>query len=110
VLRKFPNKKLKPGELIMARENVGQVSRSTSAGLATAAVVCFAYSALALLLLHLLRPDYTPATNFISNYAVGRYGWIMTTWFLAETVGFWIYRISSSADHPFNSRWVATCK
>ena len=71
----------------MARDNVGQVSRSTSAALATAAIVCFAYSALALLLLHLLRPDYTPATNFISNYAVGRYGWIMTTWFLAMSCG-----------------------
>jgi hypothetical membrane protein len=55
--------------------------------LATAAIVCFAYSAIALLTLHLLRPDYAPATNFISNYAVGRYGWIMTTWFLAMSCG-----------------------
>jgi hypothetical membrane protein len=87
VVGKFPSKKLKPGELIVARDNVGQVSRSTSAALATAAIVCFTYSALALLLLHLLRPDYAPATNFISNYAVGRYGWIMTTWFLAMSCG-----------------------
>src|ERR1700704_4618805 len=71
----------------MTRENVGQVSRSKSAALATAAIVCFAYSALALLVLHLLRPDYAPATNFISNYAVGRYGWIKTTWFLAMSCG-----------------------
>jgi hypothetical membrane protein len=71
----------------MTRENVGQVSRSNSAALATAAICCFAYSALALLLLHFLRPDYAPATNFISNYAVGRYGWIMTTWFLAMSCG-----------------------
>ena len=71
----------------MTRENLGQVSRSKSAALATAAICCFAYSALALLLLHFLRPDYAPATNFISNYAVGRYGWIMTTWFLAMSCG-----------------------
>jgi hypothetical protein len=54
---------------------------------ATAAIACFSYAAIALLLLHILRPDYAPATNFISNYAVGRYGWIMTTWFLAMSCG-----------------------
>jgi Protein of unknown function (DUF998) len=68
-------------------ETVGKVSRSTSGSFATAAIVCFAYAAIALLMLHLLRPDYVPATNFISNYAVGRYGWIMTTWFLATSCG-----------------------
>ena len=46
---------------------------------ATTAIACFAYFALALLLLHLLRPDYAPATTWISGYAVGPYGWIMTT-------------------------------
>src|SRR5258708_35564602 len=71
----------------MTRENVGQVSRSKSAALATAAICCFAYCALALLLLHVLRADYAPASNFISNYAVGRYGWIMTTWFLGMSCG-----------------------
>jgi hypothetical membrane protein len=42
---------------------------------------------LALLLLHVLRPDYAPAHHFISDYAVGRYGWVMTTWFLAMSCG-----------------------
>jgi hypothetical protein len=57
---------------MVTTENVGKVSRSTSGSLATAAIVCFAYSVIALLILHFLRPDYAPATNFISNYAVGR--------------------------------------
>ena len=68
----------------MAIENA---SRSTSGAFATAALACFVYAAVALLILHFLRPDYAPATNFISNYAVGRYGWIMTTWFLAMSCG-----------------------
>ncbi len=72
---------------MVARENVGQDSRPTSAAFANGAIACFAYSALALVLLHLLRPDYAPATNFISNYAVGPYGWIMTTWFLFMSCG-----------------------
>ncbi|HEY9127726.1 MAG TPA: DUF998 domain-containing protein [Acidobacteriaceae bacterium] len=45
------------------------------------------YSVLALLLLHVLRPDYAPTHHFISDYAVGRYGWVMTTWFLAMSYG-----------------------
>jgi hypothetical membrane protein len=72
---------------MVTTENAGKVSRSPSGSLATAAIVCFAYSVIALLILHFLRPDYAPATNFISNYAVGRYGWIMTTWFLAMSCG-----------------------
>lgn len=71
----------------MAIQNAGMASRSRSGAFATAAMVLFAYSAMALLTLHFLRPDYAPATNFISNYAVGRYGWIMTTWFLGMSCG-----------------------
>lgn len=54
---------------------------------ATLAIVFLIYGVIALLLLHILRPDYAPASNFISNYAVGRFGWIMTTWFLAMSAG-----------------------
>jgi hypothetical membrane protein len=54
---------------------------------ATTAIACFTYSVFALLLLHVLRPDYAPAHHFISDYAVGRYGWVMTTWFLAMSCG-----------------------
>ena len=71
----------------MATENAGKASRSTSSAFATTAMAFFGYAAIALLTLHFLRPDYAPATNFISNYAVGRYGWIMTTWFLAMSCG-----------------------
>ena len=80
----------------MATENAGKAPRSTSSVFATTAMAFFGYAAIALLTLHFLRPDYAPATNFISNYAVGRYGWIMTTWFLAMSCGLltlaaWLY-------------------
>ena len=54
---------------------------------ATASIACFTYSVLALLLLHVLRPDYAPAHHMISDYAVGPYGWVMTIWFLAMSCG-----------------------
>ncbi|NYF53613.1 DUF998 domain-containing protein [Tunturiibacter gelidoferens] len=60
---------------------------STSVFFATAAIACFTYSVLALLLLHVLRPDYAPAHHMISDYAVGPYGWVMTTFFLAMSGG-----------------------
>jgi hypothetical protein len=53
---------------------------------ATVAISCLVYSALALILLHLLRPDYPPVSHMISDYAVGRYGWIMTTWFIGMSI------------------------
>jgi hypothetical protein len=50
---------------------------------ANAAIACLSYFAVALIALHVLRPDYEPRSHFISDYAVGEYGWLMTTAFLA---------------------------
>lgn len=55
--------------------------------LATIAACCFSYFVAALLLMHLIRPDYTVVDHMISDYAVGRFGWIMTTAFLAAAMG-----------------------
>ena len=54
---------------------------------ATLSLGCLIYAALALVALHILRPDLTPRTNFISNYAVGPYGWVMTSCFCAMSLG-----------------------
>jgi hypothetical membrane protein len=67
--------------------DVGNAPRFASAFVATTAIGCFAYFSLALLLLHVLKPDYEPSTYMISDYANGPYGWIMTTCFLALSCG-----------------------
>lgn len=72
---------------MMTTQEIGRPDRSTIKPFGTAAIVCFTYPVLALLLLHVLRPDYAPASHMISDYAVGRYGWVMTTWFLATSCG-----------------------
>lgn len=54
---------------------------------ATTSIACFTYSVLSLLVLHALRTDYAPAHHMISDYAVGPYGWVMTTFFLATSGG-----------------------
>jgi hypothetical protein len=42
-----------------------------------------AFFILAVVALHFLRPDYNPASRFISEFAVGPYGWLMTIAFFA---------------------------
>jgi Protein of unknown function (DUF998) len=54
---------------------------------ATAAIASFTCWALALLLLHALRPDRPLTTTWISGYALGPYGWVMTTGWLAASCG-----------------------
>jgi hypothetical protein len=59
----------------------------TTALLATVAIALFAYFVAALLLLHVLKADYTVVDHMISDYAVGRFGWIMTTAFTSIAIG-----------------------
>jgi len=54
---------------------------------AVAAIALFVYATIVLGVLHVLRPDYAPASNFVSNYAVGPYGWVMSTFFIAFSFG-----------------------
>jgi hypothetical membrane protein len=65
------------------------VQRSTPNpnSLATASLVCFVCASLGLLLMHVLRSDYELATHMISDYAVGKYGWVMSTVFVAWSIG-----------------------
>ena len=71
----------------MTIEPISKTTRRPSDFYAIVAISCLVYSALALVLLHLLRSDYAPASHMISDYAVGRYGWVMTTWFIAMSIG-----------------------
>jgi len=54
---------------------------------ATVALCLFGYFSVALVALHFVRPDYTPVDHMISDYAVGRAGWLMTTAFVALGLG-----------------------
>lgn len=71
----------------MTTRPASKIAHRASNFYAIVAISCLVYSALALILLHLLRPDYPPASHMISDYAVGRYGWVMTTWFIGMSIG-----------------------
>jgi len=53
----------------------------------TAAIGCLAYASLALLMMHLLRPDLPPSSHMISEYAVGTFGWLMQSVFIGLSFG-----------------------
>src|SRR5258708_26348051 len=55
--------------------------------LATLASAAFAYVILVIAGLPLLRPDYNMMKNGLSDYAVGRYGWLQTSAFIGMSIG-----------------------
>ena len=67
---------------------------------AEVAIACFGYFVVMLALLHLLRPDYTPVDHMISDYAVGRFGWVMTTAFVAAAAGCLALGLGMAAAGP----------
>lgn len=55
--------------------------------LALACMAGVVYFAISVAVLHFLRPEYDPATRFISEFAVGPYGYLMTIAFFALGLG-----------------------
>jgi uncharacterized protein DUF998 len=54
--------------------------------LTTLALISIAYFVVVVVILHFLRPDVDPLHRPTSEYAVGRYGFLMTTAFLSMSV------------------------
>jgi hypothetical protein len=50
---------------------------------ARAAIGCTAVALAALLSLHVLSPEYSPAWRVVSEYANGQYGWVLSVMFVA---------------------------
>lgn len=57
------------------------------AWLSTIAIAGSIYYAVAVVVLHALRPEYDPLSRVTSNYAVGPYGYLMTATFFAIAAG-----------------------
>lgn len=83
------------------------MAEARSIRLGSLALACFGYFGLALFALHFLRPDYTPIDHMISDYAVGRLGWIMTSAFLGLSAGCLILAIGLYRFGP--QSWLARC-
>ena len=73
--------------------------------LATTTLGCLSFFVVALISVHLLRPDYSPRDHFISDYAVGPYGWLMTSAFVALSAACATLAAGLLMDGP--SGWLA---
>ena len=71
-------------EVTAKAQSVAAVS-STAARLSFAAAATFV---VLLAALHAIKPELDPSWHFISEYAIGRYGWIMVLAFLALALGY----------------------
>src|SRR4051794_5639322 len=60
--------------------------RSQSVFMANSVIACLLYALAVLILLHFLRPDCVPRSHMISDYAVGRFGWLMKSVFVAMSL------------------------
>lgn len=65
------------------------MSKNTNNGAKKAAKIAVAGSALSLILvvaLHALKPEYNPSWRFLSEYAIGDFGWVMRLAFFSVAV------------------------
>ena len=61
----------------------GNGSRKIVSTARTVALVSAAYFVIVIVVLHLLEPEFDPRFRFMSEYALGEYGWLMTSDFVA---------------------------
>jgi hypothetical protein len=70
---------------------------------ATVALAGLGYFVVVVSLLHFLRQDYEPMTRFLSKYAVGRYGFLMSSALLA--LGVASFALAHGLNHAVKQVW-----
>lgn len=73
----------RPADDVAAPERLtlGNVSRRIATNSQQIVIICAAYYVIIGIALHFLKPEYDPRFRFMSEYAWGAYGWLMTTTF-----------------------------
>jgi hypothetical protein len=66
------------------------------------AIAATAISALALLVLHIVSPEYQPSWRMVSEYGNGRHAWLLTTMFVAWAAAYWAI---AAAVWPIATSW-----
>jgi hypothetical membrane protein len=63
--------------------------------------LCVAYFVIVLIVLHILEPEFDPRFRFMSEYALGDYGWLMTTTFFV--LGLAAFAVAAGLQHIYPS-------
>jgi hypothetical membrane protein len=69
------------GHPVYGENTPGHISTRTATIFRRIVLICAAYYMLVGIALHFLEPEYDPRFQFMSDYAWGAYGWLMTTTF-----------------------------
>jgi hypothetical membrane protein len=90
----------------MVEDDEAMVHKSAAAWLATIVIACVTYYAVAVVALHVLRPEYDPVSRVTSNYVVGPYGYLMTATFFAFAAALFVlsFGLSRVLAMPAQSR------
>jgi len=75
---------------VISISNVARFSRPA----ARLAIAAAATALLLLAILHVLSPEFDPAWRMVSEYALGRYGWVLSLLFLAWGISSWALAIA----------------
>jgi hypothetical protein len=70
-----------------ANKSASLLRKKQVAALATAALLAIAYFVAIIVVMHFLRPDHDPMRRPTSEYAVGPYGFLMTSAFVSMSLG-----------------------
>lgn len=68
-------------------------------------LACAAYYVIVLTALHILEPSFDPRFRFMSEYALGRYGWLMTTTFFVLALATFV--VAAAIRDLHQSTWIA---
>ncbi|HEY3232336.1 MAG TPA: DUF998 domain-containing protein [Roseiflexaceae bacterium] len=81
-------------------------TRKQVASIATVAIAGIAYFVVIIVALHVLRPDLNPIQRPTSEYAVGPYGYLMTSAFFSMSVASWalVIGLYQGVSQPARSR------
>jgi hypothetical membrane protein len=69
------------GTRVYEQNTPGNIATRTATIFRRIVLICAAYYMLVGIALHFLEPEYDPRFHFMSDYAWGAYGWLMTTTF-----------------------------
>lgn len=79
----------------------GHEAKSRAALAAAGLAAC---TLLALILLHVLSPEFQPGWRMVSEYANGRHGWLLAMMFISWALSSWLL---AYALYPFATTWPA---
>jgi hypothetical membrane protein len=83
----------------------GNITSWAATSFRTIVLICVAYYVLVGIALHVLEPEYDPRFRFMSDYAWGAYGWLMTTTFFV--LGLAILTVAIGVRNVHRSSWRA---